>query len=112
MALSKILGLFLIHVTLLLSSCFAEDPSVFYNFEVSYITASPLGVPQQIIKLQYNLTSCLDLFARLWFPANDIYSCPVRHECSYLEVRDIKQMTVVRVTVSVLAGRPHSMFAD
>ncbi|KAK8486593.1 hypothetical protein V6N11_068287 [Hibiscus sabdariffa] len=51
MALSKILGLFLIHVTLLLSSCFAEDPSVFYNFEVSYITASPLGVPQQVIAI-------------------------------------------------------------
>ncbi|KAA8521884.1 hypothetical protein F0562_012802 [Nyssa sinensis] len=29
--------------------CFADDPFVSYNFEVSYITASPLGVPQQVI---------------------------------------------------------------
>lgn len=29
--------------------CSAADPSVFYEFRVSYITASPLGVPQQVI---------------------------------------------------------------
>ncbi|CAN0891561.1 Monocopper oxidase-like protein SKS2 [Linum grandiflorum] len=29
--------------------CFAADPTVSYDFKVSYITASPLGVPQQVI---------------------------------------------------------------
>ncbi|KAF8095704.1 hypothetical protein N665_0324s0002 [Sinapis alba] len=31
--------------------CSAADPYAFYNFEVSYITASPLGVPQQVIAI-------------------------------------------------------------
>ncbi|MFS7955858.1 hypothetical protein Hanom_Chr07g00647671 [Helianthus anomalus] len=26
----------------------AQDPTVSYKFEVSYITTSPLGVPQQV----------------------------------------------------------------
>nr|GMC87311.1 monocopper oxidase-like protein SKU5 [Ipomoea batatas] len=34
---------------LLLGFCSAEDPFAFYDFEVSYITASPLGVEQQVI---------------------------------------------------------------
>ncbi|EOY24422.1 Cupredoxin superfamily protein isoform 1 [Theobroma cacao] len=51
MALGKFLGLFLIHIALLLGLCFAGDPFVFYDFEVSYITASPLGVPQQVIAI-------------------------------------------------------------
>ncbi|GKE64375.1 monocopper oxidase-like protein SKU5, partial [Tanacetum coccineum] len=29
----------------------AEDPTVSYEFELSYITASPLGVPQQVITI-------------------------------------------------------------
>ncbi|GKB91699.1 monocopper oxidase-like protein SKU5 [Tanacetum coccineum] len=29
----------------------AEDPTVSYEFELSYITASPLGVPQQVIAI-------------------------------------------------------------
>jgi hypothetical protein len=45
---SKFLALFLIHICLLLSLCLAADPFVSYDFEVSYITASPLGVPQQV----------------------------------------------------------------
>ncbi|KAL6349073.1 hypothetical protein AAG906_033729 [Vitis piasezkii] len=48
MASSGFLGLSLIHIALLLSFCFAEDPFVHFDFEVSYITASPLGVPQQV----------------------------------------------------------------
>lgn len=48
MALSRFFGLFVIHIALLSSSCFAGDPFVFYDFEVSYITASPLGVSQQV----------------------------------------------------------------
>ncbi|XP_011033926.1 PREDICTED: monocopper oxidase-like protein SKU5 [Populus euphratica] len=48
---SKYLALFLIHTCLLLSLCSAADPFVSYDFEVSYITASPLGVPQQVIAI-------------------------------------------------------------
>ncbi|KAJ7952469.1 monocopper oxidase-like protein SKU5 [Quillaja saponaria] len=51
MALSRVLSLCLAHICLFVSLCFAEDPFVFYNFEVSYITASPLGVPQQVIAI-------------------------------------------------------------
>ena len=45
-------------VSLLVSYSSAGDPSVYYDFEVSYITASPLGVPQQVISIPYifNLT--------------------------------------------------------
>lgn len=43
-----LLFLSLINICLLLSLSSAVDPTVFYNFEVSYITASPLGVPQQV----------------------------------------------------------------
>ncbi|KAK8508196.1 hypothetical protein V6N12_019376 [Hibiscus sabdariffa] len=41
--------LLLIHIALFSSLCFAEDPYVFYDFKLSYITVSPLGVPQQVI---------------------------------------------------------------
>ncbi|KAG2715650.1 hypothetical protein I3760_03G087800 [Carya illinoinensis] len=39
----------LVHIALLPSLCFSADPYVFYDLHVSYITASPLGVPQQVI---------------------------------------------------------------
>lgn len=48
MALSSFLSLLFIHITLFVSLCFAGDPFVNYEFVVSYITASPLGVPQQV----------------------------------------------------------------
>ncbi|KAK6935220.1 Multicopper oxidase, N-terminal [Dillenia turbinata] len=51
MASCKLMFLCLVHISLFLSSCFADDPYVYYNFEVSYITASPLGVPQQVIAI-------------------------------------------------------------
>lgn len=38
-------------ISLLVSYSSAGDPSVYYDFEVSYITASPLGVPQQVIAI-------------------------------------------------------------
>ncbi|GMI95352.1 SKU5 similar 2 [Hibiscus trionum] len=42
--------LLLLHIALLLSTlCSADDPYVFYDFKLSYITASPLGVPQRVI---------------------------------------------------------------
>ncbi|CAI9771534.1 unnamed protein product [Fraxinus pennsylvanica] len=43
--------LLFIHICLLLGLSFAEDPFVNYNFVVSYITASPLGIPQQVIAI-------------------------------------------------------------
>lgn len=48
---SSFAAFFLIHICLLLTLCFAEDPFVTYSFEISYITASPLGVPQQVCSL-------------------------------------------------------------
>lgn len=39
----------LIHVALFFSLCFAEDPYANFQLELSYITASPLGVPQQVL---------------------------------------------------------------
>lgn len=51
MASLRFLSLFLvlpIHIALFSSLCFAEDDTIFYDFKVSYITASPLGVPQQV----------------------------------------------------------------
>ncbi|KAL0734384.1 hypothetical protein Bca4012_010594 [Brassica carinata] len=40
---------FVISLALLSGYCLAGDPFVSYVFEVTYITASPLGVPQQVI---------------------------------------------------------------
>ncbi|ONI25060.1 hypothetical protein PRUPE_2G278000 [Prunus persica] len=39
----------LTHIALLSTLCSAADPIVSYDFRVSYITASPLGVPQRVI---------------------------------------------------------------
>lgn len=39
----------LIHIALLFSLCFAADPFANFQLELSYITVSPLGVPQQVI---------------------------------------------------------------
>ncbi|TYI17785.1 hypothetical protein ES332_A07G048800v1 [Gossypium tomentosum] len=41
--------LLLIHIALFSTLCFAADPSVFLDFKLSYITLSPLGVPQRVI---------------------------------------------------------------
>lgn len=38
----------LISVAIFPSFSFAGDPYVFYDFRVSYITASPLGIPQRV----------------------------------------------------------------
>ncbi|KAG2677568.1 hypothetical protein I3760_12G103400 [Carya illinoinensis] len=51
MALCSFFSVFLIYITLFASSCFAADPFANFEFEVSYITASPLGVPQQVIAI-------------------------------------------------------------
>lgn len=39
---------FVFSFALLFSFSLAGDPYVSYDFKVSYITASPLGVPQQV----------------------------------------------------------------
>lgn len=59
MAFYRGLALFFIHIGLLATLSSAADPFVSYDFEVSYITASPLGVPQQV--------SFLDLFLHFTF---------------------------------------------
>ena len=38
----------LISVAIFPSFSFAGDPYVFYDFRISYITASPLGIPQRV----------------------------------------------------------------
>lgn len=43
--------LFLFSISLLLTFSSAADPTFEFKFEVSYITASPLGVPQQVIAI-------------------------------------------------------------
>jgi len=44
-------SLFVIYICFFTSLCFADDPFVNFDFVVSYITASPLGVPQQVIAI-------------------------------------------------------------
>ncbi|KAK8481662.1 hypothetical protein V6N11_068351 [Hibiscus sabdariffa] len=41
--------LLLLHIALLSTLCAADDPYVSYDFKLSYITVSPLGVPQRVI---------------------------------------------------------------
>ncbi|WOG88437.1 hypothetical protein DCAR_0207672 [Daucus carota subsp. sativus] len=45
------LSLLFVYISLFLSYSYAEDATVSYDFVVSYITASPLGVPQQVIAI-------------------------------------------------------------
>ncbi|KAK1366670.1 monocopper oxidase-like protein SKS1 [Heracleum sosnowskyi] len=45
----QFLGLSLVLFCLLFGLCFSDDASKYFNIELSYITASPLGVPQQVI---------------------------------------------------------------
>ncbi|CAL5442131.1 unnamed protein product [Camellia sinensis] len=54
MASHSVVLLFSTYISLFTSLCFADDPFVSYEFEVSYITASPLGVPQQVIAINGN----------------------------------------------------------
>ncbi|KAJ4822774.1 Serine/threonine protein kinase [Turnera subulata] len=42
------------HFALLSSLCFAADPTISYEFKLSYITVSPLGTPQQVIAVNGN----------------------------------------------------------
>ncbi|KAL5810925.1 hypothetical protein ACOSQ4_027493 [Xanthoceras sorbifolium] len=51
MALLRFSVFVLIHIALVSTLCFAGDPTVSYDFKVSYVTASPLGVPQQVIAI-------------------------------------------------------------
>ncbi|XAR70428.1 L-ascorbate oxidase [Bertholletia excelsa] len=47
----SVLSLLFVYISLFTRLCLAGDPVVNYEFEVSYITASPLGVPQQVIAI-------------------------------------------------------------
>ncbi|CAI9288805.1 unnamed protein product [Lactuca saligna] len=44
-------SLLFVCISVFLSFALADDPTVSYKFEYSYITASPLGVPQQVIAI-------------------------------------------------------------
>ncbi|KAH7863709.1 hypothetical protein Vadar_020996 [Vaccinium darrowii] len=44
-------SLFIVYICFFTRLCFADDPFVNFDFVVSYITASPLGVPQQVIAI-------------------------------------------------------------
>ncbi|XP_010259022.1 PREDICTED: monocopper oxidase-like protein SKU5 [Nelumbo nucifera] len=51
MASFRFFPLILLCISSFLCLCLAEDPFVFYDWEVSYITAAPLGVKQQVIAI-------------------------------------------------------------
>ncbi|XP_043715929.1 monocopper oxidase-like protein SKU5 [Telopea speciosissima] len=51
MASLRFFPLLLVYVSPFLSLCFAGDPFVSYDWTVSYITAAPLGVQQQVIAI-------------------------------------------------------------
>jgi iron transport multicopper oxidase len=55
MAFSGSIGLKLINIALLFGLCFSADPFAHFDLEFSYITASPLGVPQQVIAVNKKL---------------------------------------------------------
>lgn len=48
MARYTLFSVLVVNIFLLLGFSIADDPWVSYDFVVSYITASPLGVPQQV----------------------------------------------------------------
>lgn len=51
--------LYLISIALvLLGVSWAADPFANFNLELSYITASPLGVPQQVRPFLFSLFFC------------------------------------------------------
>lgn len=52
----------LAHIALLSSLCSAADPTVSYEFRFSYITVSPLGVPQQVRFLKTFISLSLSLY--------------------------------------------------
>lgn len=55
----------LISIAIFPSFSFAGDPYVFYDFRISYITASPLGIPQRVSFLSFVLLTLL--FSFLFF---------------------------------------------
>ncbi|KAK8606497.1 hypothetical protein V6N13_030778 [Hibiscus sabdariffa] len=60
--------LLLLHIALLSTLCAADDPYVFYDFKLSYITISPLGVPQRSLqKYVYDTETLFKLLCLLPF---------------------------------------------
>ncbi|KAI9101470.1 hypothetical protein K1719_023952 [Acacia pycnantha] len=62
MALSVFSFSLLLHFSLLSFLCFAGEPTVFYELRVSYITASPLRVPQQARSFDFFVIAINDKF--------------------------------------------------
>lgn len=52
---AQLWGVYLSVISLLglIGTCFGEDPYVYFDWRVSYITAAPLGVKQQVLGLLY-----------------------------------------------------------
>ncbi|XP_057952724.1 monocopper oxidase-like protein SKU5 [Malania oleifera] len=73
MALFKLFFLFFINIALLSNPCFAADPIVNFELEFTYITISPLGVPQQVIAVNgkfpgppLNVTTNNNVVVNVW----------------------------------------------
>ncbi|KAK8571199.1 hypothetical protein V6N13_025754 [Hibiscus sabdariffa] len=53
--------LLLLHIALLSTLCAADDPYVSYDFKLSYITVSPLGVPQRSLQKESESSAAMPL---------------------------------------------------
>jgi len=73
MASTSTVLLFVLHISIFLSSSLAADPYAYYDFEVSYITASPLGVPQQVIFIFPRSCISLWIFLAFWERSSFIF---------------------------------------
>lgn len=60
------LSLFLLPICLFVTFSSAADPFAFFDFEVSYITASPLGIPQQVCFCWILFSSSVFFFFHFW----------------------------------------------
>lgn len=55
MAFKLSLLVLLLNFSVFLKLGFCDDPTVSYDFKITYITASPLGVPQQVFFFSFFL---------------------------------------------------------
>ncbi|KAM7273218.1 hypothetical protein ACFE04_027882 [Oxalis oulophora] len=63
----------LVHIFICSTLCFGSDPTAYYDLKFSYITASPLGVPQQVIAVNkkfpgplVNVTTNYNVVVNVW----------------------------------------------
>lgn len=55
-------------IALFFGLCFGADPFANFELELSYITASPLGVPQQVPFFSFFFLSEYDFFTVIIYP--------------------------------------------